>query len=113
VSLLLVLLCSLAPLGAGAAVYQLGFPRGLELPSGTPFLEVWAGVAAPYLSMALAGRQRDLTILGRWAIVLSRPTSPSAASPPSRSSWPRCRAQPLALLIVQAGALAVGRPGPS
>jgi tryptophan-rich sensory protein len=108
--LLLVLLCAAVPVGAGAAIYQLGFLRGLELPYWTPVLEVWAGVAAAaYLSMALAAwlvvRQRDLTILGRWAIVPFETQLALGGLAAVALFVARVPGPALALLIVQAGAL--------
>jgi tryptophan-rich sensory protein len=110
--LLLVLLASLVPAGAGAAVYQLGFLRGLDLPAWTPPLEVWAGVAAAaYLSMALAAwlivRQRDLTILGRWAIVPFETQLALGGLAVVALFVAKVPGPALALMIVQAGALAM------
>src|SRR5687768_17260330 len=73
--LAILLLISLAiPIGAAAWVDRVGAFGALDVPWWTPRLEVWAGVGvATYMLMAVAGwlvvRQRDLSILGRWAMV--------------------------------------------
>jgi tryptophan-rich sensory protein len=109
---LLVLLCAAVPVGAAAAIYQLGFLRGLDLPYWTPPLEVWAGVgAAAYLSMALASwlvvRQRDLTILGRWAMVPFETQLALGGLAVVALFVAKVPGPALALMIVQAGALAM------
>jgi tryptophan-rich sensory protein len=109
---LLVLLCAAVPVGAAAAIYQLGFLRGLDLPYWTPPLEVWAGVgAAAYLSMALASwlvvRQRDLTILGRWAMVPFETQLALGGLAVVALFVAAVPGPALALMIVQAGALAM------
>lgn len=109
---LLTLLCAAVPVGAAVAVYQLGFLRGLELPYWTPPIEVWAGVgAAAYLSMALASwlivRQRDLTILGRWAMVPFETQLALGGLAVVALFVARVPGPALALMIVQAGALAM------
>jgi tryptophan-rich sensory protein len=109
---LLTLLCAAVPVGAAAAVYHLGFLRGLALPYWTPPLEVWAGVgAAAYLSMALASwlvvRQRDLTILGRWAMVPFETQLALGGLAVVALFVAKVPGPALALMIVQAGALAM------
>jgi tryptophan-rich sensory protein len=109
---LLVLLCAAVPVGAAAAIYQLGFLRGLDLPYWTPPLEVWAGMgAAAYLSMALASwlvvRQRDLTILGRWAMVPFETQLALGGLAVVALFVAKVPGPALALMIVQAGALAM------
>jgi tryptophan-rich sensory protein len=98
--------------GAAAAIYQLGFLRGLDLPYWTPPLEVWAGVgAAAYLSMTLASwlvvRQRDLTILGRWAMVPFETQLALGGLAVVALFVAAVPGPALALMIVQAGALAM------
>jgi tryptophan-rich sensory protein len=107
---LLVLASALVPAGAALAVYHLGAFRGLEIPWWTPRLEVWAAAGgAAYVAMGVAAwlivRQRDLSILGRWAMVPFETQLALGGLAAVALFVAGVPGPALALLIVQAGAL--------
>lgn len=113
--LLLVLGCNIIPGAATALVYYQTreAPFGaLDIPWWTPPLTVWAAVGfATYTLMAIGAwlivRQRDVTILGRWATVPFE-TQLALGGLAAIALFALYVPGPaLALLIVQAGAVVV------